>query len=121
MPSAMESGGLLMTRSVAFNPASTSTVLPKSRPRVTDCNFTLLSVADQGDLHSLRAKNQRVVRKRQHVGDGGFVETHLRVAAGENFARGLGTCNSTCNVREAGSTAPAVRVTVASKIRPGSS
>ena len=90
MPSAMESGGLMMTRSVALNPLNNFNGIAKIAAEFDGSQLHLVVAADHGDLHSLRAENQRVVRKRQHMRIGGFGETHLRVAAGKNFAARIG-------------------------------
>ena len=76
----------------------------------------LVIVADgNGHLHSLRAEKQRIVGQRKDIGRSTFDwEAHLRIAPERISLLVLGTCNSTWSVREARSTAPAVRVTVAS-------
>ena len=66
MPSAMESGGLLMTRSLGVQAAQDFNRVAEIAAELDGTQLHLVVAADDGDLHSLRAENERVVGNRQH-------------------------------------------------------
>jgi hypothetical protein len=77
--------------------------------------------ADHGHLHPCARKISVLSDSVSPWRGGGFGETHLRVAAGENFAARIVHLQFHLQRARTGSTAPAVRVTLAVKLRPGNS
>ena len=84
-PFTSESGGLMTTRSSAFNPAAISTVLPKSRPMVIVCSTALFCSSTVATCKPSTRKISVLTGRINRAFTPGQFQMHLGKPPGEEF------------------------------------